>query len=76
MSQQQYIEFNSQGFKVDTETFEVIALDSSYVFDEPMYITDIPSWDISDMYEVMPEHEKENFNQLLMRAVRSLPNAS
>jgi hypothetical protein len=75
---QQFIVFKSNGFKVNTATFEVLALHPKYQSEDarPVKLTEIPSWDLLDIYDVMSEDEKEVFNQLLMRAVRSLPNAS
>jgi Holliday junction resolvasome RuvABC DNA-binding subunit len=68
--QNDYVVFENNGFKVDTATFQLLPLNPEDAPDEPVFITDIASWDLYDIYGLMSEEEKELFNQLLMKAVR------
>jgi hypothetical protein len=54
----EYTVFESCGFKVNHTTFQLVPLSDEYAHEEPVYMSDIPSWDLYDMLDTMTKAER------------------
>jgi len=75
MAKQHFEYFLNAGIKINPIDFTVLPILED-PDQESVRLTDIPTWDIGEIIEYMGDDERERFLSLLMRAVRSLPNAS
>lgn len=68
--QVEFTVFENSGFKINHTTFELVPLSDEYAGDEPVFLQDIPSWDLYEMLEMMTKEELEKFHELRQKCLQ------
>jgi hypothetical protein len=66
-----FIIFKNAGIKINRDTFEVLPSSDEYADenqDGPIYLSDIPVWDIQDITDFLSEKENELFWKLIRKS--------
>lgn len=66
-----YYVFKNAGIKIDLDNFNVLPYDNTFGdHNDIINLTDIPSWDLGDITDMMSESETQAFNDILKKAVK------